>query len=324
MKYDRKRGCNNVPFGVNIFITEKCPLKCPMCFQPYSEKAELELNAVYAYLDELSSLGTKYVQFSGGEPLSYIQLPQVILYAKEKGLTTRISTSGVGLTNQMAEQLKKVGLDYCHLSLNGSKAHIHELVRSGFNETMRALDILSNTYIPVSINWVANHSNVLDLPNLISLAKSYNVKYINLLSNKKNNSGKMLFPLSCEDLYSLKQYWHEYADYLVIESCFYQLMNLIKGNKAKSIEQGCRAGRFYMAISARNEFSPCQHLSTSQKSVISIYEYWNNDAELISMRQMLKLNQQAGCQSSICKEYCTSCLNEMFDTNLESNAHNCL
>ncbi|MBU5330722.1 hypothetical protein KQI61_00790 [Anaerocolumna aminovalerica] len=42
-----------------------------MCFQPFNEKTELEFNTIYTYLDELSSLGTKYVQFSGGEPLSY-------------------------------------------------------------------------------------------------------------------------------------------------------------------------------------------------------------------------------------------------------------
>ncbi|MDU6263294.1 MAG: radical SAM protein [Anaerocolumna aminovalerica] len=122
----------------------------------------------------------------------HTHLTKVILYAKEKGLKTRISTSGVGLTDQMAQQLKNVRLDYCLLSLNGSKEHIHKLSRSGFDETIKALHILSDAYIPTSINWVANHGNVSDLPKLINLAKSNDVKYISLLSNKKSNSDKAL------------------------------------------------------------------------------------------------------------------------------------
>lgn len=312
-----------VPFSVNISITEKCPLKCPFCFQPYGEKAELDINTIYDYLDELSLLGTKYVQFSGGEPLTYKNLAKAIAYAKERGLRTRISTSGVLLTYQIAELLKDAGLDCCHISLNGSKECIHEKTRSGFNETIKALHILSDSQITASINWVANHENVHDLPNLITLGKTYNVKNITLLANKHNNKNKILYPLTFEDLCELKQYWVEYSDYLVIESCFYQLNNLIKSKKSKSIEHGCRAGRFYMAISARNEFLPCPHVNIPQKNIASIEEYWNYNEELNSMRQILKSNLQNGCQECISKENCSYCLCEMYGNSI-SNAYNCL
>lgn len=159
--------------------------------------------------------------------------------------------------------------------------------------------------------------------NLKVSVKTYNVKNSTLLVNKHNNKNKILYPLTFEDLCELKQYWVEYSDYLVIESCFYQLNNLIKSKKSKSIEHGCRAGRFYMAISARNEFLPCPHVNIPQKNIASIEEYWNYNEELNSMRQILKSNLQNGCQECISKENCSYCLCEMYGNSI-SNAYNCL
>lgn len=69
IRYNKTKGCCNVPYSVNISVTERCPLKCPSCFHEYNHFNELEYREVCNYIDELSSLGTAQVQFSGGEPL---------------------------------------------------------------------------------------------------------------------------------------------------------------------------------------------------------------------------------------------------------------
>lgn len=181
----RKERRYNAPYSVNISVTEKCPLKCPICFREYGKRYELEPRSIYKYIDELALLGTKQVQFSGGEPLVYPYLVEIIAYTHKKGIHTAISTSGVGMTVEYAKRLEEAGLDCCYISLNGSNARIHEITREGFQYSKKALEILSMSRLTVAINWVASHKNIEDLPQLIALAKTFNVKYICVLSMKK-------------------------------------------------------------------------------------------------------------------------------------------
>ena len=286
MKYKRENVCLEAPFSVNISITEKCPLMCPACFKDFGNVAELTIEEVYTYIDELSQLGTKYIQFSGGDPIMHKSLAKMVAYAKAKGMITRISTSGVGLTEEMIRQLEIAGLDFCHISLNGSTEEIHNLTRSAYQESITALKNLVDSKLVVAINWVANHENIHDLPELIKLAQRYNVKYISVLANKKNSYNKIMYPLTYLDIETLKDYYEEYKDYLEIENCFYELKDLT--NTRVGVEKGCRGGRFYMAIDARGHFSACPHIMSSNAKYSTIAEYWNSDIGLLSIRELYK------------------------------------
>ena len=94
ISYIKEKGCLNVPYSINISLTERCYLACPFCFKDPQYSAELELDQVLGYLREMGSMGVKCVQFSGGEPLLYPHLITVIKYAKTQHLFTRISSSG--------------------------------------------------------------------------------------------------------------------------------------------------------------------------------------------------------------------------------------
>ena len=130
----------------------------------------------------------------------------------------------------------------------------------------------------VAINWVASHKNIEDLPQLIALAKTFNVKYICVLSMKKNNLGVVCDPLDKMDFDTLLQYCRMFKGYLIVESCFNELGSVLKGGRF--LGEGCRAGTFYMAISAKGNFMPCPHLIDSGEKYLSIKEYWNHDREL--------------------------------------------
>ena len=278
----RVRHCNG-PYSVNISVTERCPLKCPICFHEYGKYYEMEPQTVCGYIDELALLGTKQVQFSGGEPLVYPYLVEIIAYAQKKGIRNVISTSGVGMTVEYVKRLEEVGLDCCNVSLNGSNAEIHKLTREGFQCSKKALEILSLSGLTVAINWVAYHENIEDLPQLISLAKSFNVKYISVLSMKKNNVGMVCNPINKTDFDNLVQYCREFKGYLIVESCFHELGTALKGGRF--LGEGCRAGTFYMAINAKGDFMPCPHLIQTGGKYFSIKEYWNEDRELERYRE---------------------------------------
>lgn len=277
-RFSRQEGCCKAPYSVNISVTEKCPLRCPFCFHEYDQCAELSLAQVCRYLDELAEMGTAQVQFSGGEPLVYRYLAEAIEYAHRKGLRTVISTSGVGLTAQYVQKLKTAGLDCVCVSLNGSTKEIHSLTRDGFEYAINALRLLSDTDIMIGLNWVANHENVADLRNVIELAKSNNVHYISVMPLKDSSSEIKIKTLNSEDFELLMGICSENKGFLVPDSCFEEFAAALKGERRKL--KGCRAGSFYMAISARGEFLSCPHLTSSGMAFGSIRDYWQNDEGL--------------------------------------------
>nr|WP_289063868.1 radical SAM protein [uncultured Anaerostipes sp.] len=278
LRYDKKKGHCTAPYSVNIAVTERCPLKCPFCFQKYDHYHELSYQMVQKYIDEISSLGTAQVQFSGGEPLVYPYLLESISYAHSKGLYTVISTSGIGLSEDRARKLKISGLDRCYVSLNGSTAEIHGLTREGFDYAVWALEILSKTGVKTAINWVAYHENVNDLPDLITLAKSLNVQFVSVIPMKKNNEDKILNGINENDFMELVDYCKKFKGYLIVDSCFKELNKAIRGRVGLTEE--CRAGVFYMAINAMGEFLYCPHLIEKGVKFPSIKEYWYEDEEL--------------------------------------------
>lgn len=283
IRFSKEKGCCAVPYSVNISLTERCPLRCPFCFHEYENYHELDFQTVCNYIDELSFLGTAQVQFSGGEPLLYPKLFEIISYSHLRGLRTVMSTSGIGMSEKMAENLKKSGLDCCYISLNGSKEKIHRLTRDGFEYTTQALEVFSKVGLRTAINWVAYHENVRDLPQLIELSKSFGVKYISVLPMKKNNVGMVLNRMDKKDFKDLVHYCTEFKDYLIVDSCFKELNVAMKSDKLSA--EGCRAGVYYMAISASGEFMGCPHLDEDGVKCSSIEEYWNKDEKLYKHRK---------------------------------------
>lgn len=283
IRYNKEKMCCNVPYSVNISVTERCPLRCPFCFQEYDHFHELDFQMVCDYINELSSIGTAQVQFSGGEPLVYPYLLDSIAYAHLKGLYTTISSSGFGMTEEFAEKLKIAGLDNCHISLNGSTEEIHALTRDGFKCAIQALKNLSKVELQTAINWVAYHENINDLPQLVALAKSFNVKHINVLSMKKNNADAISNRMNKKDFMDLVYFCNKYRGYLIVDSCFKELDDVLKGNKC--LAGGCRAGVFYMTINASGEFLRCPHLVGKSIKCSSINRYWNEDEELCRSRK---------------------------------------
>jgi Fe-coproporphyrin III synthase len=103
-------------------ITRACNLKCIHCYAHATEKAlekELSTEQVKTVLDDLSVFGAPVVLFSGGEPLVRTDLTELASYAVDKGMRAVISTNGTLITKEKANELKKIGLSYVGVSLDG-------------------------------------------------------------------------------------------------------------------------------------------------------------------------------------------------------------
>lgn len=306
--YNRKKGCYEAPIIINFEVTEKCNLRCSLCFQDFGLANELPFGILSDLLEQTAEMGTRNVQFSGGEPLLYKDLCAAIKLSKRLELTSRISTSGIGMDNGYAKSLKKAGLDYCHVSLNGSTEEIHGRSRNAYYETINAIKVLRQADIECVINWVATHDNVSDLPNMIELAKDLDVRHMDIIMNKLSNRSEVISPCTFQDLLSIKNQYDNNKELMSIENCFIFLRILTQGLSIPLIDKGCLAGRFYMAVDVKGAFMPCAHMKIHSSTVGKISDYWKNDTTLLFLREAFKKdNNNINCRVCKFKRHCNPC-----------------
>jgi len=85
-----------IPDQVTISITEECPNNCIHCALPDTKNREkLAPDTVKSTIDQVLEMGTTYVIFDGGEPLTYPGLEELIRYVDpEKAINRHVHLRG--------------------------------------------------------------------------------------------------------------------------------------------------------------------------------------------------------------------------------------
>ena len=89
------------PLWLLAELTYRCPLQCPYCSNPLDfarAKEELTTAQWIDVFKQARAMGSVQLGFSGGEPLTRKDLPELIAAARELGFYTNLITSGIGLT----------------------------------------------------------------------------------------------------------------------------------------------------------------------------------------------------------------------------------
>lgn len=122
------------PFSAYIFPTNRCNFRCTYCAHSLGAQSfqdtygfapeTMTMDTYRATVDQLGEFPDmlKTLSLTGqGEPLLHPQLPEMIAYAKEKGVSERIEfmSNGVLLRESLAQELVDAGLDCIRISLQG-------------------------------------------------------------------------------------------------------------------------------------------------------------------------------------------------------------
>ena len=87
-----------------IEITNRCNLRCPVCFADAGEGFDLSLTQINAMLDQLVATegNPEMVQFSGGEPTLHPDIVACVAAARERGVGhVMINTNGIRLAEDI-------------------------------------------------------------------------------------------------------------------------------------------------------------------------------------------------------------------------------
>ncbi len=192
----------NKPTSITFDLTPNCVLKCKQCdIWKSPPETQLSLKEAKIIIDRLHSwLGSCYLFFTGGEPLTNTDLPEIIGYAYRKGILSHINSNAVLIDKSLAKKLTLNHLYAISISLDGATAKTHDYLRgvSGtFDKVIKAINYLQKTtHSPkIYINTVIMKNNTMELEKLIELTKKYHTNGIMfqcLLPNLGQNSVKAI------------------------------------------------------------------------------------------------------------------------------------
>jgi len=161
-------------------ITKRCNLKCVHCYAHAKDMAfDSELSTMEGknLLDDLAEFGVPVILFSGGEPLTRKDLPELAAYAVKKGMRAVISTNGTLITPQKAQTLKEIGLSYVGISLDGMEEINDRFrgVKGAFRSALEGIENCKKAGIKVGLRFTINKSNVAEIPKIFKLLEERDI-----------------------------------------------------------------------------------------------------------------------------------------------------
>lgn len=172
------------PYALLAELTYRCPLHCPYCSNPARARSDGELTTDewHRVFREAAELGVLQVGFSGGEPLVRRDLAELVHGAREAKLYTNLITSGVGLDESRASELREAGLDSVQLSFQSDDADLADEIAGAraHQPKLAAAAFIRAAGIPLSLNFVIHRRNIDRLPQMIGLTEALGAERVEL------------------------------------------------------------------------------------------------------------------------------------------------
>lgn len=166
-----------------IELTNKCNLNCKHCYGDFSSKGEnhLDLNSLLAFMDNCANNGCYQMDFTGGEPMLYPHLKEILEFAYKKGILVRIFTNLTLLTTNMLDLIKTYGVKEIVTSVDSCHSSCHNEFRGVegcFDKTIKAINQLKEANIPVCVNTMIGAHNADYIDELVKFIDDLNVKSV--------------------------------------------------------------------------------------------------------------------------------------------------
>ncbi len=171
------------PFQVVWNVTRACNLKCKHCYEEAGGETHDEMSTKNALIciDRLADSGVVFLAFSGGEPTLRHDIRTLIRRATKRGIYVALATNGTTLSRpQKVRELKKAGLRFVQISLDGAIEETHDSFRGvpgTFRKTITGIEncVAENLFVEVAMT-VTRH-NLAELSRTVELCRSLRVKW---------------------------------------------------------------------------------------------------------------------------------------------------
>ncbi|MGQ5711461.1 radical SAM protein [Desulforudis sp. DRI-14] len=243
----------NVPNFILVDPTSACNLACEGCWAGrYSPKNSLAPERLDRLFDEAKELGIYWIVFSGGEPLVYPHLFD--LMAKHGDMAFMAYTNGTLIDERLADRIIEVGNFSPAISLEGWRDRTDARRGAGtFDRVMRAMDLLRERGAVFGVSITITRQNVDEVTSdafidfLIEKGVAYGWTFHYIPVGRDPNPDLMITPRQRAYLAERIPYIRAHKPILIAD--FWN---------DGELTGGCIAGgRRYFHINAAGEVEPC-------------------------------------------------------------------
>jgi len=244
-----------MPTTCNYYVTLRCNQRCTFCNIPHtnngSPQREPTMEQVRENFRDLKRLGVFVIDVTGGEPLLYRNLVEMLALAKKMRFMTTVTTNGM-LYPKFAEQL--VGkVDALLFSIDSTDPDEHDRIRAmkSFHLSLEALAVARKLRQPLYISHVVTNESFDHVDEMIRFAKDQQaILYLNPCFSFFGNEG-----LDKEKAKGLVKYFGKPG--VIVDRA--QLAHIGEGGN-KVEDPVCRAVTSTVVISPENKLLlPCYH-----------------------------------------------------------------
>lgn len=196
------------PFLVIWEVTRACDLACVHCraeAMPERHPFELSTDEGRALLEQIASFGrpAPLTVLTGGDPFVRPDLPELVAYGRELGLSVALSPSVTPrLTREVLVELRAAGAKAVSLSLDGSTPSLHDGFRGVdgvFDATMDAARWVRELGMRLQLNTTVTATTVHDLTEVLRLVDRLEAFLWSLFFLVGTGRGRDLQPLGATD-----------------------------------------------------------------------------------------------------------------------------
>ncbi len=307
----------SAPLRMDLALTFNCQNDCVHCYAggPHATP-ELTTEQWKKVIDKLNEISVFILTFTGGEPTLRKDLPELLLYAQNKGMVTGLITNGRNLKDKAyVDLLEKSGLDFLQVTLESHKPLVHDLMTSAkgsWKETVEGIRNAVQSKIYVSTNTTLSKHNAADFLTTIDFIKGLGVDAFgcnSLIYSGKAPAASEDFALSIEDLNSFLPQIRDKAHLLGLKFLWYtptqycQFDPVQLGLAVKS----CTAAMINACVGPNGDVYPCQSYFESLGNILTEpwEKIWHNPlAEKLRKREYTEVKCKDCSQLQVCGGGC--------------------
>jgi len=199
-----------IPENIQIEISNRCNLKCPMCPRGQNKairnEKDIDIDFFKTVIDELQEHNTKIQLWNYGEPFLHEQILSLIQSIPKKFSDCSISTNGHFMTEELANNIIKSGITEIIFAIDGITEETYKKYRinGSLSTVLQNLKIFtelnSDTDTKITIQFIAFKHNLHEIAQLGNFFASYNV------DNIKVKSAMLMTVDESKDLVIAKKY----------------------------------------------------------------------------------------------------------------------
>jgi radical SAM protein with 4Fe4S-binding SPASM domain len=304
-----------IPFHAQIYVVNKCNLKCAHCYEDESTHPTSEMLSfaeIESLLKTLAELGTLQLTITGGEIFLRRDIFDILALAKKLRFQTTLFTSGTLLDRAKVERLRDLGVGQVDISVYSDRAEDHDAftrIPGSWQRSTDALRMLNEVGVKSALKCVLTTFSVDRIDNIIALAKDIGVPFQldpNVRPRMSNDRSTLQYALDAKTLaakvYSRRDLYPGFKEVTPDRVC--RGADFLHGTSAM-----CGAGSSTMAIGANGDVFPCGFFPSPVGNIKAhpLKEIWERSGTLQDMRAMT-YEKMTSCGSCDVRSGCHPCM----------------